>query len=321
MHDLAGAAMNRNRVALATQRGFSIIELMIALVLGLVVLAAVFVSTSGMAVASRQQRAAAVMTDDAMLALSLIRHDLLLAAYVHPESIQGGRFGPLDTVMLDRPVFGCNQLFQDPNAPLAQAQCPGGNGVGDWGHAIEINFEATRDSVVLDSDDKFMTDCRGVTLKDANGQVPSDVAGPGTRLSTSHRYFVKRTNKDQPPSLFCASATSTSQALVPNVEFLQIRYGVSSHWTSDQAAARRPVRYVDASAFTPSVAGSSTPHWSDVVAVHLCILMRSEEAVLDASETQTLDYIDCSGDKQTSKDRRLYRAYATTVALRNRIAY
>ena len=90
---------------------------------------------------------------------------------------------------------------------------------------------------------------------------------------------------------------------------------------SDQANTRRPVRYVDASALNAGGSGATTPAWSDVVAVHLCILMRSEEPVLDAGETQTLDYLDCSGAKQTSQDKRLYRAYSTTVALRNRIAY
>lgn len=311
--------MRQLRRAPAAQRGFSILELMVALVLGLLVVAAVFVSSAGMTVASRQQRAASVMTDDAVLALSLIRRDLLLAGYVHPVALQGDQFSPLESAMLSRPVFGCNNALETSDAPFASASCKPGSSGAEWGHAIEINFEASRRNVDLSGDDK-LTDCQGVQLKEKGGAVPPDKATEETRLATSHRYFVAE-HKPDPPSLFCSSAISDSEALVPNVQFLQISYGVSSGWQADQAATRRPVRYVDAEAFIPGANGSAAASWSDVVAVRLCVLMRSDEPVLDASETQTLAYVDCSGAAKTSEDKRLYRAYATTVALRNRIAY
>jgi type IV pilus assembly protein PilW len=142
-------------------------------------------------------------------------------------------------------------------------------------------------------------------LKDDQGNVPSAAADVNTRLPTSHRYYVKDL------TLSCATAGGTGQALVPNVETLQITYGVSSGWQIDQPDKRRPVRYVDATQVT---------NWADVVAVHLCVLMRSSEPVLDKGETATHGYTDCDGTAQTATDGYLRRAYATTVALRNRVA-
>ncbi len=291
------------------QRGFSILELMVSMALGLLVLAAVFVSSAGMVVASRQQRAASVMTDDALLALSLIRRDLLMAGYVHPVLINASQFSAVNSTVLSRPVFGCSTLFDNNSAAVAAGTCKPSSSTPSTStsipsDAIEINFEASQGSVDLSSDNK-LTGCQGFELKDDQGNVPSAAADVSTRLPTSHRYYVKDL------TLSCATVGGTGQALVPNVETLQITYGVSSGWLIDQPDKRRPVRYVDAAHVTD---------WADVVAVHLCVLMRSGEPVLDKGETATHGYTDCDGTAQTASDGYLRRAYATTVALRNRVA-
>lgn len=293
------------------QRGFSILELMVSMALGLLVLAAVFVSSAGMVVASRQQRAASVMTDDALLALSLIRRDLLMAGYVHPVSINASQFSAVNSTVLSRPVYGCSTLFDDNSAAVAAGTCKPSSSTPSTStstkitsDAIEINFEASQGSVDLSSDNK-LTGCQGSELKDDQGNVPSAAADVNTRLPTSHRYYVKDL------TLSCATAGRTGQALVPNVETLQITYGVSSGWLIAQPETRRPVRYVDATQVTD---------WANVVAVHLCVLMRSGGPVLDKGEAATQGYTDCDGTAQTASDGYLRRAYTTTVALRNRVA-
>ncbi len=297
------------------QRGFSILELMVSMALGLLVLAAVFMSSAGMVVAGRQQRAASVMTDDALLALSLIRRDLLMAGYVHPVSIHASQFSAVNSTVLSRPVYGCSTLFDDNSAAVAAGNCKPSSSTASTStstststkitsDAIEINFEASQGSVDLSSDNK-LTGCQGSELKDDQGNVPSAAADVSTRLPTSHRYYVKDL------TLSCATAGRTGQALVPNVETLQITYGVSSGWLIAQPETRRPVRYVDATQVTD---------WVNVVAVHLCVLMRSGGPVLDKGEAATQGYTDCDGTAQTASDGYLRRAYTTTVALRNRVA-
>jgi hypothetical protein len=50
--------------------------------------------------------------------------------------------------------------------------------------------------------------------------------------------------------------------------------------------------------------------------------MRTAEPVLSAELAQAFRYADCRGnDAQVSPDRRIYRAFHTTVALRNRAGF
>ncbi|MBK7119560.1 MAG: PilW family protein [Comamonadaceae bacterium] len=54
--------------------------------------------------------------------------------------------------------------------------------------------------------------------------------------------------------------------------------------------------------------------WDAVQAVRVCVLVRSENAAVFDSPAQ---YLDCSGNLVTPTDRRMRRAYTTTVLLRN----
>jgi hypothetical protein len=54
--------------------------------------------------------------------------------------------------------------------------------------------------------------------------------------------------------------------------------------------------------------------WDAVQAVRVCVLVRSENAAVFDSPAQ---YLDCSGNLITPTDRRMRRAYTTTVLLRN----
>lgn len=290
------------------QGGFSIPELMVAMTLGLLVVGAVFLSYAGTLVASRQQGAASDMTEAALLALSILRRDLQMAAYVHPDAVAGDRFEPVDPLVRARPVFGCSHGFVQVKAPVGLGVCDTGPARSD---AIEINFEASFHAVDRDSTDR-LTDCQGAALDNpASPGAQAPPADPSSRLASTHRYFVETPAGTRTPQLYCASARSTKQPLVPHVQELRLSYGVAQGWDPTVPGSQRPVRYVQAHQVGDGA-------WSEVVAVHLCVLMRSEEPVLDAAEAQTHTYIDCDGVRQASGDRHLRRAFATTVGLRNR---
>ncbi len=294
-------------------RGFSILELLIAMALGLLVIGAALFSSAGMVVAGRQQRATSAMTDDAMLALSLIRRDLLMAGYVHPASIANDRFAPVAGVVQTRAVFGCSHGFQSAQAGPGVATCAGPSDASS--DAIEVTFEATAGNADLAADGRLV-DCLGAKLGDpASPGALAPVPTAETRYATSHRYFISVSADDGTPNLSCASAVSSTQSLIPNVESLRVTYGVASAWVAAQPDTWRPVRYVDADSV-----GSG--NWGNVVAVQVCVLMRSADAVRDSGEVQThTAYIDCDNVSQTSSDNRLRRAYTTTVGLRNRVPW
>lgn len=280
-------------------------ELMVALALSLLLVAAMFVSCLGTLAGSRQQRALSDMAQRAQLAFSLIRRDIQAAGYVHPTEISNSRFNAADATVIDRPVFGCRGVFPAPGAPVGQSSCPPAGGATD---AIEINFEAARDSALLDSSGR-LADCQGTALQGASSAPQTAAASGATRIASAHRYFVDTVNGT--PALMCASAVSAKAELVPHVETLQVRYGLSSGWLHHDPALRRPSRFVRADQV-------ANPQWPDVVAVRLCLLVRSPEPAVVGGEDGTGSYLDCDGQLQSDPSGPLRRAYVTTIAVRNR---
>jgi type IV pilus assembly protein PilW len=62
-------------------------------------------------------------------------------------------------------------------------------------------------------------------------------------------------------------------------------------------------------------AGSST-RWNAVKTVRICVVVRSENAIADSSTSAR--YLDCNDTLvATPSDKRLRRAYSTTVVIRN----
>jgi type IV pilus assembly protein PilW len=53
-----------------------------------------------------------------------------------------------------------------------------------------------------------------------------------------------------------------------------------------------------------------------VTSARICIVVSSDTPVLDAPAPP---YLGCSGETVTPTDKRLYRAFTTTVVLQNRI--
>ena len=100
-------------------------------------------------------------------------------------------------------------------------------------------------------------------------------------------------------SLRCASSSGT-QDLVENVQDMQITYGVDANGTGSANY------YVNASSVTD---------WSQVVSLHVSLLLRSQEDNL-APVAQTYQY---NGATTTAADRRLRAVFNTTIALRNRL--
>ncbi|MEW5789723.1 MAG: PilW family protein [Pseudomonadota bacterium] len=109
------------------------------------------------------------------------------------------------------------------------------------------------------------------------------------------------------------AAPGNGTAILSNVEDFQVLYGVD---TVDEA---EPVPNVNQY--------TSAPDFGRVIAVKVCILVRSDNTGLVESNNQR--YLNCNGalaldddpdnDFTTAADTRLRRAFVTTINLRNRI--
>lgn len=281
----------RHRRGARAQRGLSLVELMVSLFIGLMVAGAVATVYLGSARAGRHLKAMAQITEEAQLTLALLRRDLQLAGSAEPTGVVAAthRFA---VPTAPRVVFGCDQGFTSAVGAVATAACAASvSGTP----AIEITFEATPDNTVGSYGGTDGADCVGTA-------VPA-------RTFTSHRYFVT-----QGPSgrneLYCGSAVSTSsQSIAENVEAIAFRFGEANGWSASDPGTHRPVRYVPA---------SSVADWSNVVAVRVCLLMRSGFPVFTTEDDAR--YRDCAGAAATAPDRHLYKAFFTTVAIRNKAA-
>ena len=283
------------------EKGLSLIELMISMVIGLVVVGAVIVSIVGTSVTGRYQSAFGQMNEDAQIALGLLKREIELAGYSQPTSLIPDPLIPLTNQVLNfanlpvaNEILGCDRGFVNVNAAVAACLPNGSPGTPSF----LVGYEA----------DAGNTQLAGV----APG-VPSDCLGNavavGPPFLTSNRYFVSTTASGR-PELRCASQ-GTTQPLVENIESMRIFYGMSVPANPTQV-----VRYV-----TPDQI--LLAQWPNVISARICLIVRSAEPVLNGEENASnlllAQYLDCDLAPQTSADRFLRRAYFTTATIRNRM--
>ena len=278
--------------------GLSLVEAMVSLVIGLVVVGAVLISYIASGKTSAQQAAYAEMNENAQLGLSLLSRDLLLAGYSQLIGVPPAPTSNLPPAYNERPVFGCDNGFASPNT-TGDVACATTAGMP----AIEIVYEA----------DKWNT------VRTAAG-LPSDCLGIGLSNVPAiayNRYYLL-TGTSGRSELHCASRQGSSgQPLVDNVEDMQFWYGAAGAAPPND---RRVVRYVTADNLLRG-------NFPAVIAVKVCLVIRSSEAVLDMElypdPSKPPTYLNCDFPQSevTITDRFLRRAYFTTVTLRNRMAF
>lgn len=276
------------------QHGLSLVELLVGLTLGLTVIAAAVALYLSSGHAYRSTQAVAQLTEDASVALTLLRTQIAQAGYGTPTGVDGT--GQMSRTFTGPGLFGCTGGIT-----------PSSIGASALDDLACHNDSAQPDAIVV----RYEADTRN-TLPTSAG-IPTDCLGNSTPLvdGTHHvadnRYFVKD------HTLFCrGNGHSVAQPLVDHIVSLQIRYGVSAPSAGDPEV--RTLRFLSAQEVSaPSAPGAASPLWRQVTAVRLCLVMRSELEVQDTP----MSYANCQGVTQTAPDRRLYRTFHTTVSLPN----
>ena len=308
------------------QQGFSLIELMIALMLGLFLLAslATVYLSSKETYALRDQ--ISEMDENARIAIKALRTHIESAGYT---SEVGG-------VQLE------NYLL--PTGFVAQAvTCPNGNnnvinpskiassadGTTLGSATLTTNqIMARADSIGLSflADDLSFKDCTGSSWKNRCTVDPdaslSDWASQSAQAQTTRRVYssfkiqknASRNNSvgEGIPELICGgSLNSLAQPWAQGIENIQIRYGVDvlpnpvpigqkKQWQVDQ--------YWSATEVTANNA------WDQVALVQLALLVRTIDPVFKQAETETYQLFD---QQIQTADRYKRSVYTTTIYLRN----
>lgn len=316
------------------QRGFSMIEMLISVAIGLMVTATVLYTVSGSGVSGRKQNVQSTMHDLGNMALMQISDHLRMTGFWLPSSeviAEDVSFGDGSS------LFGCRGAFDDDSAVWDALACkhaqttnandalalrfqvqPGGRNWDCLGNVVYTQEMEAYDKAHLDQ--KVNGNSRERHSIGREIQEKFYIRSSGTRTGN--------------PGLYCRSNVTpvehgvpSEQLLMDNVDQLRIRYGVSpinpalhSANTAFDAPILigRTARYREAQDMKKECrVGSITDNaWCAVDSIRICVVMRSDNNVNDEAGTP---YVDCDGKVQSVNDRRLRQAFSMTVAIRNKI--
>ncbi|MGC4059577.1 MAG: PilW family protein [Aquabacterium sp.] len=301
--------------------GFSLVEVMVSLAIGLVVIGTVFANYLNNSSGARQAAALTQVTQDASLAMGILRNHIAMAGYSRPIGVSGtGDNAKITKVYAGDFIYGCTEGFADGTknkADYSNVACNATSaaGVTPQPDSLAVRYEADTESTPTVNATPVPVDCTGSGLSPLT-------AGAGTGALTYYladsRFTIlpaqtaTATQPAMPPSLGClgngntgpnADLTGNSQPLVENIVGMKIWYGVGQTASDTNVAQYLTADQVPAG------------DWSRVISVRICLLVRSNDEVMSQASTP---FYDCLGNVQYINDRRIYRAFKTTVVLNNR---
>lgn len=292
------------------QKGFSLIELMIALSIGLLIMVSVLTIYVAASRTSRTSEMESQMNEDGLIALNIIQQQIRMAGYSNFENAattDNANFTGAGVIGCSAAAFYPNATVQPALSSLGSSACGVVSGLGD---GIIIRYEADlRNTVPTSATPPLPTNCL------MNGAATATNTVGATYYLPENRYFVA-SSSTTPLALFCAAGAQI-QPVLDNVEKMVLLYGISA---TTEAADTQVVTYLNASDLNTAFSGESMDtRWMRVLSVKSCLLMRSTDPVKDIAATAT--YRDCDGSvvTQTTPDGYLRRAFITTSTLRNRL--
>jgi type IV pilus assembly protein PilW len=291
---------------------------MIGIAIGLIVLGAmlaVYLSTQG---SSRQSAAIARMDEDAAIALAIIGTQLRMAGFSLPRvfvtpakaTVNGAPLAVSDRNLVGAGMRACDHGFVDATAAFGDLACAA---AGTGPAAIAIRFEGANPADIS-SVQALLPPARDCVNQEVDATTPGAFGMPYTLVES--RYQVLVGGASETPELFCAGSGSKISfnpvAILQYVEDITVGFGIA-----EDGQSRAVERYVDHAADVDALPGSVDERWSRVVAVKLCIVLRSG----DPDPAGPSHYLDCSGDENPSPGQLIRRAYSSVFTLRNRSGF
>lgn len=301
----------------AAQHGRTLVELMVAIALGLLILMGV----GGLYLSSNQSTRAATSVATAesigQVALTMIGNSIRRAGY---SEIIGTELSGLAN----------NTLYQGPTLRACRGARFAGYGTSPTCNAegagapdsLAVWFQADN---VLASSQAVTDDCVGATAAEetvTNGNYAPKV---GSIRVVRNDFFVANGN------LNCAGGTT--QPLLSGIEDMKVYFGFDDFAYNNPALldispAARSIR--DASEInTMTAASTALSPWDYVVSVTVCVLVRTEEQGV-STQSGSVAYQQCPQNADqaagraavataTATDGRIRRAYTQTFSVRSRL--
>jgi type IV pilus assembly protein PilW len=279
---------------------------MVALAIGLAVVGALVAAYVASFANGRHTDAVAQITEDAALALNLMRQQVAQAGFSQPHGAGSGG------MVLHRfpAIAGCEAAnFTDLDASILVAfNCRFSDPDLSTPDSLEVAFEGSvlagkaSNGILGGPDSAQPLDCLGNSFP----KTHDEATGDDYWLNDSKFYVADG-------SLYChGPGNHAGAAVVQNVETLQVTYGMATVAAGSPGAGQV--------AYYGVAPAPGSPSWANVVSVHLCVQVRSATKVLDKNSIATLgSWIDCHNARRTASDGYLRRAFATTIVLQNKL--
>jgi type IV pilus assembly protein PilW len=341
VHLHEGCALNAQQVVsgdtyrrLKNTVGFTLIETLIGLSIGLVILGAVTYALNSGNLAQRSG-GLSTLAQEGQIALNLITQQLQLAGYSKPrintdQQSASRNYSGLAVRGCDNGRFS-NGTGVNTEPVLEFLTCPTKSVEGGASgkkyltrSSIAIAYEADiNNTVATKTNPDLPVDCLGQSIT----QLSNSNLGGTYRLANNRFFITSDSNAAGLFNLSCAAnggstVSWTASTLISGVEDIVLTYGlmpIQVNSLGQNQYETRIERYVSATELDDpkNNLGSTTyERWARVGAVRVCLIMMSTEA--NAALTST-PYRDCSGALITPTDRRLRLAVQGTVALRNKL--
>jgi type IV pilus assembly protein PilW len=305
--------------SLSTQTGFTLVELMVAMIIGLLLIA----GASGVYLATRTlgrtQDASSITQDYGNYTINQITRGVQRAGYVdwlassnnytaafnadtantfeHKDASKRDAFhmrfggatgvtGNIPTVPTTSAVFGC------------EGASPASGGYSCGGSATYSGMSIAYQSLALAGANDYSPSLSAISVgsdgaTDCNGQRPDNAVPP-------MNYIVNRYYVDANKQLMCLGNgnANTAQPIASNVTDFKVLYGLAATGTEN------PTQWVDATKVT---------NWALVTSLQLCLGL--EGASGSAPNPTTV--IGCNGQSATLTNTKLRKYFRTTINLRN----
>jgi len=286
--------------------GFTLIETMVALAIGLAVVGALIAAYLASFSSGRHNDAMVQMTEDATLALNVMRQQVAQAGFSLPHGVGDGGL-----VLHAFPaIAGCEAAnFTDLQASiLVPANCGVARPDQATPDSLEVAYEGSvlpgsaSNGILGGSGGQQPLDCLGNSF----AKTRDEATGDDYWLNDSKFYVADAT-------LYChGPGNAAGAAVVQNVETLQVTYGMAAGAAGSAGAGQ--IIYYDVAPHPGS------PLWANVVSVNLCVQVRSATRVLEKAAAPTLgSWIDCRNASRTATDGYMRRTFTTTIVLQNKL--
>ena len=281
------------------QEGLSLIELMIAMVIGLFLLLSISSVYLSNLKANNARDQYSLLEDNARLALDTMSNIIEHTGYQGRLIMTGEKF--ITNAPVEVPANACvtnNALFN--NFSNTKDDDTGTAFTGDQIGIVYLGTVAPPLAGAL----PFDTDCSGIPAVNNCLVDPLNPVNATSQSRIFNAFYLSNTGK-----LMCVGSVGAGEQLIAdNIENLQITYGLNSdgdpQGTVDQ--------YVNAA--------NMANRWGTVVSVQIAVLVRSDKAVKEVAEQKTYTLLDkqiTAPQGAGNKDRFQRAVFSTTISLRN----